>query len=253
MTQEHLNAELPALEAIALSDVRKPNVAMSVYLLESNRIMVYLTEKPDVRRALLSAGLKMGEELLTEDNLLPMLTSRLGAARYAQASWDAVRSTRKPEEVRAQEDAAYDLRGDLVAASRWNLRHDRIAQGTLNAIQEGDGIADLITDLDALAVLILNNQAAFTHDAHFDAQASAVHAQEVAQALRAVEAERSGEGREDALQLRDRAWTHLEVLMAELRAAGRYVFRKDPDRLIHFQRLTTRRASTGASPEPVTS
>ena len=252
MSQEHLNAERPALDAIPTSDVRKPNAAMSVYLLESNRVLAHLIEKPDVRSALLQAGMRLGAESLTEDNLVPTLTSRLGAARHAQARWDAVRSRRKPEELRQQEDAAYELRGDLVAAARWNLRDDRIVQGSLNAIQEGDGVADLITDLDALAVLILNHEGAFTNDAHFDAQASAVQAQEASQALRASEAEQVGEGRLEARQLRDRAWTHLNALMEEVRGAARYVFRKHPSQLVLFQRIRSRRASPASSPqEPI--
>ncbi|MEL6180748.1 MAG: hypothetical protein AAFS10_17435 [Myxococcota bacterium] len=249
MSLENLNAERDALMAIPESEVHKPNFSMSLYLLEGSRILALLIEKPGVRAELIKAAMEVGGVQLTEENLMPMLTSRLGAARYAQASWDALRTNRKPEEWAQMVESGQELRGDMVSSARWNLRRDRLAQGTLNALQEGDGVPDLIADLDALAVMYLNKAEAFTRDKHVDAPALAAQAQELAQMLRAAVVQQSQETRSNSVALRNRAWTHLDVLMTEIRAAARYIFRKQPSKLAPFLRVRTSRTSSKPSNE----
>ena len=64
----------------------------------------------------------------------------------------------------------------MVAAARWNLRDDRSAQGTLDGIVEGDSLADLIQDLEDLALLMEQRGEAFAADQTFDPAARGAEA-----------------------------------------------------------------------------
>jgi predicted nucleic acid-binding protein len=130
---------------------------------------------------------------------------------------------------------AYALRGDIMAACRWNLRADRVAQGALDRIAEGEGLQDLISDHNALAALIQSHAAAFAADTTFDPDA---RAESCRQAAANVEALTSGNATEqdkrDTADARDRAWTHFKSLHKSLRDAAEYALRADPDTLSRF-------------------
>src|SRR5690606_19494563 len=115
----------------------------------------------------------------------------------------------RPGEVIEIEQRADHLRGRVVSASRWNLRANRIAQGTLDAIEDGEGSADCAQDLEALAVFVLQHEGAFANDQTFDAKASAKECGDVAKELReALSGPRADLTRQQAKDLRDRAYTY---------------------------------------------
>lgn len=217
-----------ALAALAAADIQTPNIPMAVFNQQGRDIGVFLEQNPPVKRRLLEVG--VSEERLAELPLVIRVTSQ------TESAWQAVSSPRRPEDLRQLEQQGAGLRSDVVAALRWNLRHDRIAQGTLNAIQEGDGTADLAQDLGALAMLIEQHPRAFDADQTFDPEERAAACRRMANELAAsVSHVRADLTRAQAKEQRDRAFTYADDLLDEIREAARYAFRKEPELLVHFQ------------------
>lgn len=105
----------------------------------------------------------------------------------------------------------------------------------IDEIVQGEGIPDLIQDLLDLSALIRRHTAAFASDGTFDAAAQAEAARSSAAAITAGLSESRAQSDHDAaLQLRNRAYTHMAKLVAVVREAGRYAFRKDPQRAAVF-------------------
>jgi hypothetical protein len=76
----------------------------------------------------------------------------------------------------------------------------------------------------------------------FDAAASVFEARDLALSLSlAVSEARLGAASSAALELRNRAFTHMDDLVSELRAAGRYAFRHDADMAKRFTSRHRRR------------
>lgn len=241
-----------ALRAITASDVRDPSIPMAVFNQQGNDIVTFLEQNPDVRQRLTKVGLA--------GQVLEQLPLAMGAAQAAESAWQAVFSPRNPQELVALEESGAKLRSDVVAALRWNLRDDRITQGTLDAIQDGMGTADLAQDLDALAVLVEQHADAFKQDKTFDAKARATDCRKHAKELRdSVSGARADLSRAEAKELRDRAFTYADDLLDDIRDAARYAFRADAELSARFQdrylaraARRSRRRSTAATPAPVT-
>ncbi len=210
-----LRSELLALPS---ADVRRPSLPMAVVLQEAHELLV-LARRPDVRARLSAVGVP--------DEALAELEPRLVAAREAQSAWALARDPRKSEEVQEREDQGQTLRRRMVAAARWNLRDDRSAQGTLDGIVEGDSLADLIQDLEDLALLMEQRGEAFAADQTFDPAARGAEARTLAAAIRSDVAARRVLAESIDVDLRDRAYTALITRITELRAAGRYAFQDD--------------------------
>lgn len=246
-----LNGTLRSLPAAA---VREPDMPMAIFNQQGNDVVAFLEQNPAVRERLLKVGLPR--------EVLDGLPFALGAAQAAESAWQAVFSPRSPADLVALEVSAGRLRADAVAALRWNLRNDRIAQGTLDAIQDGLGSADLVQDLDALAVLVEQHEGAFEADKTFDAKERARTCREKAKELRdALSGTRADMTRDDAKDLRDRAFTHADELVDQTREAARYAFRDEPETAARFQnryllrrvrrhRRAPARAASAAPPQP---
>jgi hypothetical protein len=162
-------------------------------------------------------------------NELPALRRGIEAAREAQSGWIVVRDRSKSDAQKTREEEGKVLRTNMVDAARWNLRHDRVAQATVDAIQEGDGVEDLIQDLVDAAALIESRADAFANDKSFDLEAIVERARSTASDIRAgLSPTRAKSKPDDAKLLRDRASTYLDARMTTIREAGRYAFRKEP-------------------------
>src|SRR5690606_19132231 len=178
---------------------------------------------------------------------LDALPAAIGATRQAQSQWVVVRDRGKPQAQRDRERAGVELRSDIVAACRWNLRHDPAALAVFDEIVQGEGIADLVQDLVNLAALLGQHESAFDDDETLDAPAQAEAARSTAEEITAGLSElRTAGDHEAAKILRDRAHTHLATLVGDLREAGRYAFRKEPQRAAVFGSEYQRRAHARA-------
>lgn len=171
----------------------------------------------------------------------------VAASRQAQSQWVVIRDRGKPRAQHERERAGIVLRSEISAACRWNLRHDRAAQAVLDDIARGQGVADLIQDLLTLAALLDRHESAFDPDETFDAPAHAEAARSAAEEITAGLSEsRLTADRDAAKDLRDRAYTHLTKLVSALRDAGRYAFRREPQRAAAFGSEYQRRAHARA-------
>jgi hypothetical protein len=242
-----LEARLMALDPDAIESPRMP---IAVALQEANDLHTLLVEDASVVPALRAVGLAQ--------EIIDALEPAVAFTRDAQSRWVVTRDQRKPEAQRAREQRGEELRAELLSAANWNLRGDRAALGTLSAIAEGEGLADLVQDLHDLAELVDRKRAAFAADKTFDASASAEEARSLASEISAGigEAKLDGDGRQ-ARDLRDRAFTHLAEVVEELRAAGRHAYRHEPRMRRHFtsrylERKRRARAKAKAAP-PVAS
>jgi len=179
-----------------------------------------LIHDPKVWSALEAVGMTV----VIRDELAQMIA----ATRIAQSRWTVSRDHQKDEAQRECEQRGAALRSDLLAAGRFNLRDDRTAIATLGAISQGDGVADLVQDLSDLATLIEQKRAAFERDKTFDPSKRAEEARSLSSEIAAgTSSERTTTDQAAAVELRDRAYTHLDDLVSTLREAGRYAFRAD--------------------------
>lgn len=246
MSGTDLDKLMPALQALPDEDIDTPDLPMAVALQEAHDVYALIAKEP-VRGTLLKVG--VAPEAI--DNL----RKAVNATRIAQSQWVVVRDNRKDEAQRAREQAGYKLRSLLVAACRWNLRSHRVAMATLQGILEGEGVDDLIQDLNDLAELVENHADAFSRDKSFEARAEIENARNLAAELEAgVSAERLGSTREQAKQIRDRAYSYLDDQVTELREAGRYAYRDDAKMRTRFYseylRRRRRRSAQTTQPNP---
>jgi outer membrane lipopolysaccharide assembly protein LptE/RlpB len=223
-----LDALRPTLDAIPEADVKHPTDTIDQALMNAGTVLAHVEEQDDLLKTLLRVGLKAAA---FED-----LKTAISALRAAQIQLDRARAPRrKPEEQKALEESGLSLRDDILAACRWNLRHNLSVQPTLDAISEGQSIGDLIADLNTLAQILEENHKSFSTDKSFDAKAQAKAARAAADTLlEAVADRRPTLSRADAMSLRNRAWTYFERTFQELRDAAQYAFRKHPDKLALF-------------------
>src|SRR5687768_11781348 len=138
MSESHLTAVRERLQAIPVTEVDAPQIAISTILQEANDLLT-LVRDPKVWSTLEAVGMTAA----IRDELEQMI----GATRAAQSLWTVSRDRQKSEAQREREQRGAAMRSDLFAACRFNLRDDRTAIATLSAISQGDGIADLVQDL----------------------------------------------------------------------------------------------------------
>lgn len=228
-----LETLLPVLNALALADIIEPNTPMAVALQEAHDLNAAI-QAGDTWDRLLQVGVP--------PSALDALPVAVAATRQAQSQWVVQRDRGKPQAQRDREQAGIELRAELVAACRWNLRSDPGALAVIDQIVQGEGIPDLVQDLLDLSALILQQEAAFDGDETFDAAAQAEAARSSASEITAGLSESRTQGdHETAKQLRDRAYSHLAKLVADVREAGRYAFRKEPQRAAVFGSAYLRR------------
>lgn len=228
-----LETLLPILNALAPTDIIEPNTPMAVALQEAHDLHAAI-QAGDTWDRLLRVGLP--------PSALDALPLAVAATRQAQSQWVVQRDRGKPQAQRDREQAGIDLRSELVAACRWNLRRDPGALAVIDQIVQGEGVPDLVQDLLDLSALIRQQEAAFDGDETFDAAAQAEAASSSASEITAGLSESRTLGdHEAAKQLRDRAYSHLAKLVADVREAGRYAFRKEPQRAAAFGSAYLRR------------
>ncbi len=219
MSEAQLAAVRDRLLALPSEEVDAPDLPMATALQEANDLLTLLREQP-VWEKLSAVGV--------DETQRDELDQAIGAARAAQSRWAVTRDRQKSDAQRERETSGLALRANLLAACRFNLRSDRVAQGTLSAIAQGEGIADLIQDLNDLALLIEQKPDAFARDATFDAAKQVEEARSLASTLAAgTSNERLATDQAQAVDLRNRAYTHLDDLVSSLREAGRYACRAD--------------------------
>jgi hypothetical protein len=242
MSQADLDALRSTLLALPAGDVDSPDLPVAVVLQEAHDLRT-LCADAKVRERLVSVGL--------QSTALDALAIAEGALRVAQSEWVVSRDRSKDEAQKAREARGMELRAELAAAVRWNLRAERKALAVLSVIQEGEGVADLVQDLDDLAMLIVQYLPAFASDQSFDAPARAEEARTLGAEIRAGLSQTRQPGAQEASKdLRDRAFSYLDDLKTRVRESARYAYRKEPAFSARFASAYKRRLRRRAPNTP---
>jgi len=226
--------------------VQYPNsIPVDVYLQEAENLYHWAVEDENELRA---RGLDW--------NLVTDIPARAGAVRAAESRWITTRFAREEAEAEwaNRSPAAYDLRDELVQTFRFTFRKSPDLLGRVAAIAEGYSNADMIQDLNDLATL------GRQHTAELQAiqldlavlDKAAKTADEMADLLGLATSERAETG--EAIDLRNRAYSHLKEAVDEIRAYGQFVFRHDDKRAFGYSsvyRRRVRRRSSGKNDEQV--
>jgi hypothetical protein len=235
--QPKARAELPKMSP---ADVRPPPIPVYHLLGEA--------------RALDKIAHKYGKELRRvgiASSLLASLSERTDLLSHLQGELALVRKSRRSKQEIAQEADAIELRRDMIADGRYALRDDADAQATLDHVQEGEGLDDLVQDLRDMAAFHTQHKAVLSKIG-VKAEARAKAARALAEALgETLAGRRTGDVEEKtALDLRNRASTSLVGAMREIRAAGIYALRKDPDLVGRFRGTYFAKHRAGKKPAP---
>ncbi|MBN1578716.1 MAG: hypothetical protein JW913_19285 [Chitinispirillaceae bacterium] len=245
MSKEEYDSLVPMLSAISPEEVRSPHIPSRDLVQEAEDLCHW---SMDDRDALSAAGL--APEAI--DQLMPAA----GALRYAQSDWYKLRFAQAESQKQwsDESDKAYDLRNRLIHALLYALRNNPDALARVRGVAEGVDNADKIQDLSDLRALGLEYKedlGKINFDLTlFDKAAEA--ADRLGELLGAANAETAIIN--EALDIRNRAFTHLRNLMTEVRECGKYVFYRNKKRLRGYTSEYVRRINRSngkeETPEP---
>lgn len=218
---EDYNAKLETIKAIPNNKVQLPGMPVDAALQEAENLYHWST---DDAPTLAKVGIT--QELIND---LPV---RAGALREAQSLWfkDRYSQQEAQKEWKLKSPEAFDLRDELVHAFRFAFRKDKILLGRVDAIADGSSNADMIQDLNDLAVLGKSHKKEL-EAIGFDMtllDTAAAKADEMADLLAAANGDRNEQS--EAKLIRDKAYTYMKELVDEIRDAGKYLFWKNPER-----------------------
>ena len=244
MSQENLAACLVNIEAITSEKTLTPSLPVNVYLQEAEDTFHWTSE--DIP---LLATIGMTEEKRLDLNV------RTGACREAQSLWNKDRRSTKDAEKQwlTLSPIAYDLHNELIHKFRFAFRNNPQLLGRVSAIAEGTGHSDMIQDLNDLAVLGKENQDLLT-PINFDLTLLDTAAETSANCADVLAiANGSKQKGNESRVLRDKAYTYLKQLVDEFRAAGKFLFWKNPERLIGYSSDYWRSKKTASKKDNETS
>ena len=143
-SSEDYQAKIAEIEAIADDQVKSPTMPVDVFLQEVENTVKWVQDDKD---KLIAAGL---DWTLVDD--MPI---RAGALREAQSLWYKERFSREEAQKEWNEKSpdAYDLRDTLLHTFRFAFRNEADLTSRVAIISEGSGNADMIQDLNDLALL----------------------------------------------------------------------------------------------------
>ncbi len=216
------NAKLAEIQAISKEEVKDPAIPVDVALQEAENL--YHWSLDDLEK-LSVVGIAQSQ--------IEELPVRAGACREAQSIWNKdYRSQQEAQKEWAEQaPQAYDFRNDLLASMRFAYRKDDALLTRVSAIADGNGHADMIQDLNDIAVLGRENPDPLTAIS-FDLtqlDQAATRADELADLLAEANGDKADPN--NSKIIRDKAYTYLKELVDEIREAGKYVFRHDDNRL----------------------
>lgn len=215
------NAKLAEIEAIPDAEAVVPLIPVEVALQEAENLHHWSL---DDAAALQVVGITT--------NMIEELPVRAGACREAQSIWNKDYRSQQEAQKQWAEQApeAYAFRDDLLASMRFAYRKDEALLSRVRAIAEGGGHADMIQDLNNIAVLGRENPDPLTAIGFDLAQLdlAATRSDELADLLAEANGDKADPNQSKLI--RDKAYTHLKALVDEIREAGKYVFRNDTRR-----------------------
>lgn len=221
MSTSDYQASLAQINAVPLNTVRRPNMPVKNVTQEAENL--HRWAQPDVE-LMLKAGLKRA--------YLDELLQRIGALREAESIWQRTRKVgeRAQQQWNVESPKAYALRDSLVNMMRFAYRHDKVLLKRVAQIAAGNGHADMIQDLNDLA--ILGRQATEPLEAIGEDLQLLTLAAETSAAMADLLAKMTVEraSNSGALLIRNQAYTLLMEAVDEIRLCGQYVNRSNAAR-----------------------
>jgi len=205
------NAKLDVIQSIPDEEVQTPTIPVDVYLQESENL----------HHRSIADAVKLATAGITQE-MLDDIPVRAGALRESESLWFRDRYTQQQaqKEWLVRSPDAYDMRNQLLHTFRFAFRKDPVLLSRVSDIADGSGHADMIQDLNDLADLL-----ATANGDKVEKNASKT--------------------------IRDKAYTHLKELVDEVRAAGKYLFWRNPNRLKGYtSEFWKRKNSRKSSAEP---
>ena len=222
MNLEDYQNKIDEIEAIPEDELKLPNAPVSIMVQEAENQFEWCK---DDKKELTKTGLDW--------NMVLDIPARAGALRQSESNWKSVSRARQDAEKEWKEKSpgAYDLRDRLVHDFTYAFRNEDELKTKLAEIRDGDGHADMIQDLSDLSVLGKSNTP-LLKTIGFDVallDEAAAMSDNMGSLLAEVNGERAEQN--EAKIIRDKAYTYLKQAVDELRACGKYVFWRDPERL----------------------
>jgi len=210
--------KIEAIKAIKDKNILKPYMAVYIYVQEAENLYRIALED---KEKLIGAGLS--EELIED------LPRRAGALREAEAQWKYIYHVHKEAglEWKKRSSEAYQLRDYLIHSCKFAYRRRPDLLSTVARIKKKRGHADMIQDLNALAILGKENPEPLTKIGLDHTLLE--KAERLSHELGSLLARYKGEDQIDHEyeKLRNKAYTLLKEAVDEIRDCGKYVFRDD--------------------------
>ena len=208
--------------SIPHKEVKTPNIPVDVFLQEAENLYQWCL--PD-KSLLLAAGLS--------DDFIYTLPARANACRTAQALWERARNSLGDINKQWEQNSAdaYQLRDQLIHSFRYAFRNHKQLLTATAEIAGGNTDANMIQNLNDLAVLGKYN-IQLLNKINFDnsqLNMAADMANELAGLLAAANSEKAQKA--EIKEIRDRAYTYLKLAVDEIRNCGKYALWKNPERL----------------------
>ncbi len=223
MSKENFDQKVAVLNTIASNEVKLPNMPIDAMLQEAENLFIWASE--DKMTLTNNSGLDWAQYGVD----LPI---RAGALRHAQSIWISERYSQEEANKtwKLESPKAYQLRDDLLDDFRYAFRKRPDLISRVRQIANGRGDANMIQDLSDLSILGKSNPEELTAS-KFKIEKldqAAKYSNDMAELL----AKANGAIQENSAAkfIRDKAFTHLKEAIDEVRAAGKYVFKNNPER-----------------------
>ncbi len=216
---------------ISLEDANaaKPGDQIDAYLLEADRAIAAYRKAHDA----------FADDVPTFDiSLASVAATLLEHAKDESSTWSKMRFSKSKGEGRGvSRKEAEKLRAKVLKLSRFVFRRNKAVLAEIERIAAGEGLADLITDLDDMVKLISAHPATFAKLKKL--KGAAERAAELAVILRTMS---DGVPAANQLASRNRAVEALGVALEEIRKGAKFLYEDDsPKALLPYLTSTTSR------------
>jgi len=223
--KEEYALSLEDAKAIEAKDIKTPYMPVGIYLQEAEDLHRWALKD---KAALCATGLS--EQIFDDVN------NAAGGLREAQSAWMEDLKTRQLAEQRwiDESPAAFEQRDYLLRTYRYAFRNNDDILDRISVIAEGSSNADMIQDLNDLAILGERNTApllAINFDMSNVDKAAALSG-EMADLRGMANGEKYDYN--ESLFLRNQMYTLLKSYVDELRQCGKYVFFGNEKRMIGY-------------------
>ena len=215
------NTLLPVLREIPKEEVWQPRMPVDIAAQEGGKLYDWSVEDKEI---LVSHGL--------DGTLIDSLPTRVGALIKAESSLIVTRDQQREARKTwvAESEEAMELRYTLLRIFRFAFKNNPVARSQLTKVNEGGRQSDYVVDLDRLADL----------GEHYTAELEAIHfdtglidkARQLAKQMGdALSVYQNAALHTPGVDIRNRAYTYLQMAVVEIRSFGKFAFHDNPDRL----------------------